>query len=81
MIQQTCRCGKVYSARAADIKRGWGKSCSKECAARKRTSREASGNFRIAEASAKYSSRIDQRISDDDARTAFGHGWDDQKNS
>jgi len=32
----TCKCGTVYFARAADIRRGWGKSCSKRCAAIKR---------------------------------------------
>lgn len=29
----TCHCGKKFLARVADIKRGWGKSCSKSCAA------------------------------------------------
>lgn len=36
-VSMTCRCGTVYEARTADIKRGWGKSCSKRCAAIKRT--------------------------------------------
>lgn len=36
MVDQTCACGKVFQARAADVKRGWAKSCSKTCAARKR---------------------------------------------
>jgi hypothetical protein len=27
-----CRCGKTYKARKADLKRGWGLSCSKSCA-------------------------------------------------
>lgn len=50
----TCKCGATYQAREADVKRGWGKSCSKSCAARKRASREARGNFNIAPASRKY---------------------------
>jgi hypothetical protein len=29
----TCRCGTKFMARPADIRRGWGKSCSKSCAA------------------------------------------------
>lgn len=31
-----CHCGKNYHARVADLKRGWGKSCCKRCAAIKR---------------------------------------------
>lgn len=31
-----CHCGKEYSARIADLKRGWAKSCSKSCAATRR---------------------------------------------
>lgn len=31
-----CHCGEQYSARMADIKRGWGLSCSKRCAAIRR---------------------------------------------
>ncbi|AUR95673.1 hypothetical protein NVP1210O_51 [Vibrio phage 1.210.O._10N.222.52.C2] len=31
-----CACGKVYTPRVADLKRGWGKSCGKRCASIKR---------------------------------------------
>jgi hypothetical protein len=31
-----CHCGKIYAARTADIKRGYGFSCSKSCAAYRR---------------------------------------------
>ena len=31
-----CHCGEIYSAREADLNRGWGLSCSKRCAAIKR---------------------------------------------
>lgn len=31
-----CHCGNKYHARVADLKRGWGKSCCKRCAAIKR---------------------------------------------
>jgi hypothetical protein len=54
MIERTCACGQKYMAREADLKRGWGKSHSKSCAARQRTSRERRGNHQIAPASAKY---------------------------
>lgn len=33
MVQRKCRCGKDFQARAADVKRGWGKFCSKSCKA------------------------------------------------
>lgn len=33
MVEQICHCGKKFQARAADVKRGWGKCCSKSCAA------------------------------------------------
>lgn len=36
MVQCQCHCGKQYLARQADIDRGWGKSCSKRCAAKSR---------------------------------------------
>ena len=53
-ITMTCQCGKTYQAREADVKRGWGKSCSKRCAAITRTKKESSGNFKVAQASKKY---------------------------
>ena len=35
-VTMRCHCGEVYLARDADIARGWGKSCSKSCAATRR---------------------------------------------
>ena len=36
-IERKCqRCGKVFQAKTADVKRGWAKCCSKSCAAAKR---------------------------------------------
>lgn len=34
--QMVCHCGKHYEAREADLKRGWGLSCSKSCAAHRK---------------------------------------------
>ena len=31
-IQRKCKCGKVFNAKPADVRRGWAKSCSKSCA-------------------------------------------------
>lgn len=44
MTEQTCGCGKKFMARTADVKRGWGKSCSKSCAATK--SNKETGKYR-----------------------------------
>lgn len=35
--QMVCHCGKPYEAREADLKRGWALSCSKHCAAVRKT--------------------------------------------
>lgn len=31
-FKRVCKCGKHFSARPADIARGWGRFCSKACA-------------------------------------------------
>lgn len=36
MERECDNCGKIYDARSADIKRGWGLTCGKKCAAEKR---------------------------------------------
>lgn len=43
-IEVKCHCGKSFTARKSDVKRGWGKSCSKSCAAT-RTNRKT-GNYK-----------------------------------
>lgn len=35
-IKTKCSCGEIFFPRVSDVKRGWGKSCSKSCAASKR---------------------------------------------
>lgn len=82
-IQQTCRCGNIYFAREADLKRGWGKSCSKKCAAIKRTIQENSGNHKLAPASKKYRNRNDFSIGSknwNQASAEIEMGWDGHKN-
>lgn len=37
--KMVCHCGKHYEAREADLKRGWGLSCSKSCAASRKAFR------------------------------------------
>jgi hypothetical protein len=36
LVEMICHCGFEYKARSADIKRGWGLSCGKRCAAIRR---------------------------------------------
>lgn len=36
MVTMQCHCGKEYQTRKVDLDRGWGLSCSKSCAARRR---------------------------------------------
>jgi hypothetical protein len=33
MVDRKCRCGVTFQARSADVKRGWGRFCSKRCKA------------------------------------------------
>ncbi len=35
-VKMVCHCGETYEAREADLKRGWGYSCGKSCAAIRR---------------------------------------------
>jgi hypothetical protein len=37
MVKKKCRCGIEFEARLSDIKRGWGKYCSKSCKAKRQT--------------------------------------------
>lgn len=39
MTERVCRCGAKFKARTADVKRGWGKFCSKRCKAREQEAR------------------------------------------
>ena len=84
----TCHCGKKYTARKSDVLRGWGKSCSKHCAAVKRARRERSGNFKRADASQQYAARGDARSKERRERAEYHEssmanemGWDAHKSS
>ena len=44
-VKLKCACGAIYTKRTADIERGWGKSCSKRCAAIKRTHNTPNATF------------------------------------
>lgn len=39
-------CGVMYKVKAADLKRGWGKTCSKSCAAKLRELKRSKSNGR-----------------------------------
>ncbi|CAL9966456.1 hypothetical protein VPHD148_0106 [Vibrio phage D148] len=49
--QMKCHCGKEYSARIADLNRGWARSCSKRCAAIRREFGRPAGTPTIREIS------------------------------
>lgn len=44
-VEMICFCGNQYTAKVADLKRGWGKSCSKSCAAKRRDKSLANPKF------------------------------------
>lgn len=44
-VEMICHCGNQYNAKIADLKRGWGKSCSKSCAAKRRKNFLANPKF------------------------------------
>ena len=43
-VEKVCSCGKKFTAKLADLKRGWAKSCSKSCAATK--TNKKTGNYK-----------------------------------
>jgi hypothetical protein len=71
-----CACGAVYFPRKSDVKRGWGKSCSKSCAAIK--SNKETGKYERFKA---REAAIEDGTYDPDntACHAEGGGWDDHK--
>lgn len=42
-MKRGCKCGKSFYAKISDVKRGWGNSCSKSCAAQRRESKKRLG--------------------------------------
>lgn len=77
MLNMVCRCGSKYQAREADVKRGWGKSCSKSCASMRRASREGGGKFRIAPASARYQKPSMNLVECDEGWEGHKDSWQD----
>ena len=77
-IERECNndnCRIKYMARTADLKRGWGKSCSKRCAAIVRKY----GNRPVAEASKKYRDRPNDNRTYDSVIDECERGWDAHK--
>lgn len=68
-VQLTCQCGKLYLVRQADLNRGWGKSCSKRCAAIKRMKEGRNSHW---DSSRAQSDPIDKSAADDQS-------WDAHK--
>lgn len=43
LVERTCWCGTKFMAKKSDVKRGWGNSCNKSCAASAREKK--TGNY------------------------------------
>ena len=70
MVDRKCKCcGGPFKARAADVKRGWGKFCSKSCKAIKQEQR--TGQYATYLRSDKNEVDVDHE----------GPGWDAHKGS
>ena len=63
---KVCKCGKEYKAKEADLKRGWAKSCSKSCAAKR--SNKIIGKFK------KINKHIEES---NDSWSPYGFGYED----
>ena len=63
----TCRCGKEFSARTADRKRGWARFCSKSCKATEQEGR--TGQYRLFVQEQHQEDHVDEA------------GWDGHKNA
>lgn len=71
MVERKCACcGKTIMVRAADVKRGWGKFCSKSCKAKQQEARKA---FMGATHGRNFHA-------EQDALDAVEAGWDGHKN-
>ena len=44
-VEMQCQCGEKYTAKVADLKRGWAQSCSKRCASIKREHGRSNAKF------------------------------------
>lgn len=71
MVDMICACGTNYKARQVDLDRGWGKSCSKKCATKKKVKEKLAGVHVKAPASEKYVYRKDGRNAGYDPKTGL----------
>lgn len=75
-VEKKCACGKTYFPRQADLDRGWGKSCSKSCAA-KRTNKKTGNYKRFCNNKSTYEEDPDQEYYD--ALSDIENTWDGHK--
>ena len=81
-ITQKCWCGKEFLAKAADVKRGWGKSCCKAHAAHAREKKLDRLGYRSKHRIVEELTSEEQFCDiDDDARNDVEVGWDSHKDS
>lgn len=56
-VEVTCGCGARFTARTADRARGWARSCSKSCAAKRREGRTGTHAARLKRAERRHHRR------------------------
>lgn len=71
-VECKCHCGATFTARVADRKRGWAKSCSKSCAATK-SNRETGKYHRHRASVERETYGYDPRDDDDMSWDAHKH--------
>lgn len=93
MIAMECHCGNQYFSKEADLKRGWGLSCSKHCAAVRRdfgrpAAKRLDGQKIVKTKNKPLSDRVvaytGKNFDDDDHYSAMDDmedGWDGHKDS
>lgn len=78
MVQRICKwrgCRAKFTARSADVKRGWGNFCSKSCKANEQESR--TGQYKSL--SLLSGSRDTRETDHEIAQAAIEDGWDGHK--
>ena len=73
MVDHKCEnCGCIHQVKSADLKRGWGKTCSKSCAASIKA-RKPGSNYK------KYINRARRGEEQDEDMEGLEEGWDGHK--
>ncbi len=69
-VEMICACGEHYLAKKADIRRGWGTSCSKTCAAKKKRFDLADATFAEPKDAIEFGKKPERQAESIDPRVA-----------